>query len=164
MNNDATKFFTCSHSNKLIKLYTYKTGLWTSKHPVSTSPAMTWFSISNDWSTLVYVDVSCNVYVSKYDATTDLYINPTKITLTYGIDSNHRITLSPDGKMFALHYRYVYYYRWDEGMQTYYFAYRYNVGYDIFDVYISPDNCRSIAVFLYVTVYTPPWVFRINVF
>ncbi len=110
MNSAVTKFIICSSTTDVIKVYTYSAGSWTSKNPISTSPSVNWFSITDDWNTLIYIDNSNNVYISKYDISSDLYTNPTTITLNSAINGNYRIKISSDTKTFFLFYKTVYRY------------------------------------------------------
>jgi hypothetical protein len=81
MNTDFTKFIIANKDTPTIKVYTYSTGTWSSKNPISTSPSVQSFSLSSDWSILGYIDNNNEVYISKYDSLNDIYTSPTKVTL-----------------------------------------------------------------------------------
>ena len=81
MNSDFTKFMIANKNTPTIKVYTYSTGTWSSKNPISTSPSVRAFSLSSDWTILSYIDNNNEVYISKYDSLNDIYTNPTKVTL-----------------------------------------------------------------------------------
>jgi hypothetical protein len=81
MNSDFTKFIIANKDTPTIKLYTYSTGTWSSKNPISTSPSVRAFSLSSDWTILSYIDNNNEVYISKYYPPNDIYTNPTKVTL-----------------------------------------------------------------------------------
>ncbi len=81
MNSDFTKFIIANKDTQTIKVFTYSTGTWSSKNPISTSPSVKYFSLSSDWTILGYIDNNNEVYISKYDSLNDIYTNPTKLTL-----------------------------------------------------------------------------------
>jgi hypothetical protein len=75
--------------------------------------------LSLDWNIIAYIDNNNEVYISKYDSVTDMYINPLKIILSNMIDNNYNIKLSDDGKLLILHAGRLYIYKYNEVMDIY---------------------------------------------
>jgi hypothetical protein len=81
MNIDGSKFMVSQRSQTKIVYYVNSAGTWTNKNPISGNPFAITFTLTSDWSMIAYIDYLNDVYVATYDAATDSYINPTKVTL-----------------------------------------------------------------------------------
>jgi hypothetical protein len=81
MNIDGSKFMVSQRSLTKIVYYVNNAGTWTTKNPISGNPFVVTFTLTSDWGMIAYIDYLNDVYVATYDAGTDSYINPTKVTL-----------------------------------------------------------------------------------
>jgi hypothetical protein len=122
---------------------------WTNSNLILGSPSVLCYSINADFTILAYIDNNNEVYVSKYDAATDMYINPTKVTLNTDITNQFTIKLSPDGTILTLFKLYLYIYRYNKVSTVYEYVqalnYNYNGGIDFYDVSISTSNYRIVT-------------------
>jgi hypothetical protein len=121
---------------------------WTNSNPILGSPSVLCYSISSDFTILAYIDNHNDVYVSKYDAGTDKYINSIKVILHTSIDNLYNIKLSPDGTVLTLYKSILYIYRDNQGVYEYVQQLTYiynNVQVDFFDVFLSISNNRIMT-------------------
>jgi hypothetical protein len=148
MNPDFTKFLIANRNALIIKYYFY-TGAWSNKNPISGSPSVLCYSISSDFSILAYIDNNNDVYMSKYDAASDMYINPTKVILNTAINNKYNIKLSPDGTILTLYKSILYIYKYNQGVYEYAqqltFIYA-NKQPEFVNVFISISNTRIMTV------------------
>ncbi len=93
--------------------------MWSNKNPITGSPSVLSYSLNSDFSILAYIDNNNNVYVSKYDGATDIYINPKKVTLGSTISSTYSIKLSPDGTILTIFELSLYVYRYNQVSNEY---------------------------------------------
>jgi hypothetical protein len=97
---------------------------------------------------LAYIDNNNDVYVSKYDAATDKYINSVKIILNTAIDNLYTIKLSPDGTILTLYNTILYIYRYNQVVYEYVQQLTYSYANNILDftnVFISTSNTRIMT-------------------
>jgi hypothetical protein len=149
MNPDFTKFLIANRNALIIKYYFY-TGAWSNKNPISGSPSVLCYSISSDFSILAYIDNNNDVYVSKYDAASDMYINLTKVILNTAVNNQYNIKLSPDGTILTLYKSILYIYRYNQVSTVYEYVQQLTYIYsgdqlDFFDVFISNSNTRIVT-------------------
>jgi hypothetical protein len=107
---------------------------------------------------LAYIDNNNNVYVSKYDAATDMYINPTQVTLNTAINNQFSIKLSPDGTILTLYKSILYIYRYNQVSTVYEYVQQLTYSYnnqqiDFFNVFISTSNYRILTANKYYYSY-----------
>ncbi len=96
--------------------------------------------------------------MSKYDAATDMYINPTQVTLNTAINNQFSIKLSPDGTILTLYKSILYIYRYNQVSTVYEYVQQLTYSYnnqqiDFFNVFISTSNYRILTANKYYYSY-----------
>jgi hypothetical protein len=126
MNSEGSKFMASQRKIKNIILYTNNAGTWTNKNPINGNPSVITFTLTKDWSMIAYINDVNDVYTATYDASTDLYINPVKVTLSESINNFHSLQFSPNGGKLAVFYQKLYIYKLSNSVYTYLQTLTYN--------------------------------------